>query len=370
MPLEQELLLTKGPGDLLGDLTQADNSLTRHYGGAGLGLAICRQLVELMGGTIRVNSEPGKESCFYFTITLAAADQENIPPDPRLMEINGLKALIIDDDPTNRRNLMETLESWHVRPTAVESGARGLAELERAKSAGEPYQLLLVDRSLPRMDGFEVAERIRAKSTTDEMPLQFVTIMMLTSGNPSPDVDRCQELGIARYLYKPVGRTELLHAICGGLDLNRPGNAVPVEVQQDDKSPDDKFLRLLLVDDSPENRMLIQAYLQEEPYQIDVAENGQISVDMFTTDRYDLVLMDIQMPVMDGHSATRAVRDWERQHAFDPTSILAVTAHALKEDEQKSRRAGCDAHLTKPIKKADLLAAIQKHTNALVAAVN
>jgi CheY-like chemotaxis protein len=194
--------------------------------------------------------------------------------------------------------------------------------------------------------------------------------MMLTSGDPAPKVESPRELGIAQYLHKPVGRTELLRAICGGMEVSGPGQPLHLDTQRDEALPEDRHLRLLLVDDSWENRMLIQAYLQEEPYQIDVAENGQISVEMFTTGRYDLVLMDIQMPVMDGLSATRAIRDWEGQNGFGPTPILAVTAHALKEDELKSRNAGCDAHLTKPIKKADLLAAIRAHTNGLVGAAN
>lgn len=348
-------------GRVFENFTRGDDSTTRQYGGAGLGLAICRRLVDLMGGNIWVESEPGKGSSFYFTAMLKAAEIENESFDPRLSDVDGLKVLIIDANPTNRMNLAETLQSWNVRPKAVESADQGLAEIEGANAAGEPYQLLLLDRGIYGMDGFDLAKRI-----TDKMLLPGITIMMLTSDNLSPDVARCQELGIARYLIKPVGRTELFQAICGGIDLNRPSEPVRPEIYQDDASPDDQPLRLLLVDDSMENRLLIQAYLNEEPYQIDIAENGQIAVDMFTSDRYDLVLMDIQMPVMDGHAATCAIRNWEKKHAVESTPILAVTAHVLKEDEQKSRQAGCDDHLTKPIKKADLLAAIQRHTEAPV----
>lgn len=342
------------------NFTQADVSTTRQYGGTGLGLAISRRLVELMGGTIWVESEQGKGSGFYFTAMLKPAETKNELSDPRLSDINGFKVLIIDDNATNRIILTETLKSWNARPTAVEGGSQGLAELERGKSTGEPYQLLLLDRSMPEMDGFAVAESIK-----DDMPAPKVTIMMLTSDHQSQDIARGRELGIAQYLTKPVRRADLFQAICVGVNLNRPISPAQTQDHLGEAPLDDQPLRLLLVEDSKDNRLLIRSYLKREPYEIDIAENGQIAVEKFTQNRYDLVLMDMQMPVMDGHSATRAIRVWELEQSVEPTPILAVTAHALKEDEDKSREAGCDAHVTKPIKKAELQAAIQKLTQGV-----
>ena len=176
--------------------TQAGVSTTRQYGGTGLGLAICRRLVGLMSGSIWVKSAPEMGSNFYFTAMLPAAEFDVSAPALRLSDINGVKALVIDDNPTNRLILLETLKSWSVRPTAVEDADQDLAELERAKSAGEPYQIFLLDRGMPAVDGFEVAECIEAERITepneDEIPAQSFTLMMLTSENQSEDIARCQ----------------------------------------------------------------------------------------------------------------------------------------------------------------------------------
>jgi CheY-like chemotaxis protein len=348
-------------GVIFDNFTQADASTTREYGGTGLGLPICRRLAQMMGGRIWVESTVGKGSTFSVTLRLDAS----VTPQPagviKVQDINGLRTLIVDDNPTNRLILTESLSSWGAEPTAVENGYRALAEIKQAKSENKPYQLVLLDRRMPGIDGFAVAEQINKELVDAE-----ITIMMLTSDNRSEDIGRCQELGLARYLIKPVGRSELFRAIVAALGpapAEMPGQPDSPEVKED---ADGRALSILLVEDSQDNQLLIKSYLKAMAHQVDQAENGQIAVEKFTNQHYDLVLMDMQMPVMDGYTATTLIRDWEREQGRKPTPIIALTAHALKADEQKSLDAGCTSHLTKPIKKAALLEAIQKYTGSLV----
>jgi CheY-like chemotaxis protein len=268
-----------------------------------------------------------------------------------------MKALVVDDNATNRMILKEILTAWGMQVVEVPNGMEGLEELVRAQESGDPYRLVLLDCRMPEMDGFQVAERLHAIPN-----LASVTVMMLTSDARAGDKTRSQELGMTGYLVKPVKRTALFDAIAAAVGRSHvfaPGQALDAASAL---ARDQRALRILLAEDSQDNRLLVQSYLKHTPHHLDLADNGAIAVAKFMARGFDLVLMDMQMPVLDGYAATRKIRQWEKEIGRSTTPIIALSAFALQVEIQKSLDAGCTAHLTKPIKKAILLNALQEYT--------
>lgn len=337
--------------------TQADSSTTRKYGGTGLGLSISKKLVELMDGNLRVESEPGHGSTFSFAARFGVQKIPSEKTERLPVDLKGFSVLVVDDNATNRLILSKFLSGLGAIVTEAEDGEHGLAKFKRAFDAAVPFQLALIDGRMHGMDGFELAGYIKEKTGG----IRDTAIMMLTSDDRRGDIARCRELGISTYLVKPVKKKDLLDAIA--VTLGR--KAAPSTGRVSEVKPVDfskvRPVNILLVEDSVDNRLLIQAYFKRTSDRIEIAENGEIAVEKFKAGKYDIVLMDIQMPVMDGYTATGEIRKWEKENGKKETPIIALTAYAMAEDFQKSLDAGCTDHLTKPIKKATLMETIQKY---------
>jgi CheY-like chemotaxis protein len=341
--------------DIFESFTQGHASITRKYGGTGLGLTISKQLAELMNGRIWVDSTLGQGSTFHCAVQLAVQSSPAPTQDNVLVNLRGIRTLVVDDHDTNRLILHETLAALGAEVTDVASGHEAIAEWRRASTSARPYQLLLLDCRMPEMDGFQVAKTIQQASAT-----RGLTIVMLASHHWADDIARTYDMGLGGYLIKPIRKSDLLQTI--GIALDRAaGTPHTTSSAPTTSSPsiETRALRILLVEDSPDNQVLVRSYLKQTPYRLDIADHGAIALELFKNGYYDLILMDMQMPIMDGYEATQAIRAWEREHGLPPTQIMALTALALKEDGIKILDAGCNAHMTKPIKKHTLLEVLQ-----------
>ncbi len=331
--------------------SQADSSTTRNYGGTGLGLTISARLVAMMGGTIWVESEVGRGTQFHFTVRMESSEKAiqigTIAP-PELLQ--GVKVLVVDDNQTNRRILEGMLKRWEMRATSVEGGEEALMQLAMARDAGDAYSLILTDMHMPKMDGFTLIERIRQKPE-----LSAATIMMLTSAGHQGDSARCEELGVSAYLLKPIRQSELREAIARVLGAREHQGAIPLITRyslQDARDPA-TVLRLLLVEDNQVNKMLAVRLLEKRGHRVVVAGNGREALAALEKENFDLVLMDVQMPEMDGFEATAAIRRAERGTA-NHQPVVAMTAHAMKGDRERCLAAGMDGYLSKPIRPQEL----------------
>ncbi len=333
--------------------TQAHASISRKYGGTGLGLTISKQLAELMNGKIWVESTFGQGSTFHCVVRLGTKPRQTAAPTPLPIDLRHIRTLVVDDHPTNRKILTETLSAWGAEVTGVAGGQDALAEFQRTMGSARPYRLLLLDCRMPDMDGFQVVEEIQRSGRSEGL-----TIIMLASDHWADDIARTYDMGLGGYLTKPIRRSDLLQTIGIALDRARGVPAAPIPVAPPVPASS-RPLHVLLVEDSPDNQMLIRSYLKQTPYQLDVADHGGIAVEEFKKGHFDLVLMDMNMPVMDGYEATKQIRAWEHDHDLTPTHIIALTALALKEEGEKIIEAGCNAHMTKPIKKQTLLEVLQ-----------
>ena len=342
--------------------TQADSSTTRHFGGTGLGLTISSQLVAMMGGRIWVESEVGKGSAFHFTARFGVQTGATAKPSSGQVYVKGLAVLVVDDNATNRRILEEMLTNWGMKPTVVDSGRAALAEMERAAVSGEPIPLALLDAMMPEMDGFELAEQIK-----QHPELSGATIMMLSSAGQRGDAARCRELGIARYLTKPIKQSNLLDAILTVLHTSSAETQGPSQRSQQSVPTSSRRLRILLAEDNAVNQRLAVKLLEKRGHILVVAGNGKEALAALARETFDLILMDVQMPEMDGFAATKAIREREALAHPTPDShaqtcfripIVAMTAHAMKGYRECCLEAGMDAYVSKPLNPQQLFEVI------------
>ncbi|MGH9750099.1 MAG: response regulator, partial [Candidatus Polarisedimenticolia bacterium] len=337
--------------------SQADGSSTRRHGGTGLGLSISRRLVAQMGGSMTVESETGRGSAFRFDARFGVGASAEAPP-PSVESLRGLRVLVVDDNATSRRILVETLRRWEMRPMAAASGPDGLAAVGAARD--EPCALVLLDANMPGMDGFAFAERLRGMPGWGR-----AVIMMLSSGGQRGDAARCRRLGIGAYLTKPFKRSELLEAIVatrsGGGPEGRQDRLVTRHTVRETRAR----LRILLAEDNAVNLLVAGRVLEKQGHAVTVVGDGRAAVETwFRTERdapFDLVLMDIQMPEMDGLEATAAIRAREAATGRR-VPIVAMTAHAMQGDRERFLAAGLDGYLAKPLVAGDLLDLVARIT--------
>ena len=331
---------------------QADMSTTRRYGGTGLGLAISSRLAELMGGRLDVDSELGQGSTFTLTANFAraqgeAAERRTLSPE----RLEGVRVLIVDDNETNRRIVAEQCTNWRMSADAVADAAEALRMLRSAFDRGEPYDVVLTDAGMPDVDGFSLSRQI-----SEDPVLGSTILMMLSSFDRDADAGLCGDLGIAAYLVKPIKQSELFDAIARVMGAEQDINAVAKSSEE--PLPAIRPLKLLLAEDSLANQKLASGLLTRWGHSLDIVDNGRKAVSAVQSGSYDAVLMDLQMPELDGLQATGEIREWEKDSPGQRVPIVAMTAHAMKGDRERCLDAGMDAYVSKPLRPRDVAGAL------------
>ncbi len=330
---------------IFGAFAQADGSTTRKFGGTGLGLTICSRLVHLMAGEIWVESEPGRGSCFHFTIRVGISALTAEPKIQKGASLEGAAVLIVDDNATNRKVLAEVLAGWKMRVASFDGAGAAMAALIDARESGRIPDLMIIDAHMPETDGFMLAGQVKQNPA-----LAGLTLIMLTSGGLPGDAARCREMGISAYLTKPTSRSELRDVILMALNRKeRPSPStglITCETVHAGRAAASR--RILLAEDNPVNQTLVVRLLEKRGHNVTVASNGWEAVAAVEREDFDLVLMDVQMPDMDGIAATAAIREREKETGTR-LSIIAMTAHAMKGDEERCLAAHMDGYIPKPV---------------------
>ena len=324
-----------------------------------------------MNGQIWVESEPGKGSIFHFTATLGVAPESLQTPVKDEVTLDGIRVLVVDDNRTNRRILSDTLRSWGMQPTAAASAPEALAHMRSCAELGHPFRLVVTDVHMPEMDGFELVERI-----LDAPTLTNAFILMLTSGEHLGDLARCRELGVSAFLTKPIRRAELRTAIVAAIaDRGREGRTARDLRQLAKKTGEltsaGAGARVLLAEDNAVNQRVARAILEKAGHTVTLADSGQIALELWEKQPFELILMDVQMPDLDGFEATAAIRKREKGSGTH-TPIIAMTAHAMSGDRERCLNAGMDDYIAKPIRGPMLLDLVAKyaHSNSRVSERN